>query len=81
VCHVTTIAGKGTLHLLRKGYLRLRSKLSILLTAGVTAIGRDKVTGRAPSITTEDRPQMHDTFSASCGSSPERPATKKPANE
>jgi len=46
------------------------------LTAGVTAIGQDKVTGRAPSIATEDRPQMHDTFSASCGSSPERPRAR-----
>ena len=30
VCHASTIAGKGTLHLLRKGYLHLRTNPAIL---------------------------------------------------
>jgi hypothetical protein len=31
VCHATTIAGRGSLHLLRKGYLHLRINLAILV--------------------------------------------------
>ena len=52
--------------------LALAAEPSYLGGAGVTATGLDTLTGRAPSIATEDRPQMHDTFYASSGLVTER---------
>ena len=61
--------------------LALARKRSYLIGAGVTATGLDTLTGRAPSIATEDRPQMHDTFYRELRFVTRTPVSKEPGNE